>query len=211
MFVRSTMKPVYQCHVAMPNQSLKEVLKKLDKEDIQAMPVVDEKNHFLGMISGQTIYQAAFYSKQNQEDYLLQTIVRDIMTHDNLYILKDEIFEKTLTTFKDYPILAVVDDYNKFLGIVTRYDVLEQFESVFGMKKSGVRIAFTSEESAGRFARLSDILQHLHANIISITTFDETDKLARRIVLKVDENVQSEKLRRKLEKAGFRVLDVKKF
>ncbi|CQR46715.1 inosine 5'-monophosphate dehydrogenase [Paraliobacillus sp. PM-2] len=208
MFVRSTMKSIYQCHVATPSQSLKKTLAKLNEKDIQAMPVVDEAGKFLGMISAQTIYKSTFLTGQQQEDFLSNTEVSEIMTHADLFILNNEVFEKTLTTFKDYPILAVVDDNKKFLGIVTRYDVLEQFESVFGMNKSGVRIAFTSEESSGRFAKLADILQHLHANIISITTFDETDKLARRIVLKVDEDVRTDKLKNKLEKAGFRVLDI---
>ncbi|GAA5415394.1 hypothetical protein Pryu01_00418 [Paraliobacillus ryukyuensis] len=209
MFVRSTMKPSYKCSVASPDQPVKEVLEKLDKKDIQAMPVVDENQKFLGMISVQTIYKANFHAKQDQETFLNQVKVKEVMTHENLYINKNDVFEETLTTFKDYPILAVVGEEKKFLGIVTRYDVIEQFESVFGMKRSGIRIAFTSEESAGRFARLTEILQSLHANIISVITFDETDKLARRIVLKVDQDVKIEKLKHRLEKAGFRVLDVK--
>ncbi|MFB1050470.1 CBS domain-containing protein [Paraliobacillus sp. JSM ZJ581] len=211
MFVRSTMKPIYQCHVALPDYSLKDALSKLEEKEIHAMPVIDKKETFLGMISAQTIYKASFHTDKKQESFLNNTKVSDIMTHPNLYILEDEVFEKTLTTFKGYPILAVVNEKKKFLGIVTRFDVLEQFESVFGMNKSGVRIAFTSEESSGRFAKLADILRHLHANIISITTFDETDKLARRIVLKVDKNVKTEKLEVKLEKAGFRVLDITNF
>lgn len=208
MFVKSTMKPNYQCYSAKPEDSLESVLEQLEKRDIEAMPVV-EGELFVGMISKQTIYQAFFASNKEKEVFLKNRTAGDIKTNDELYINKDEVFEKTLTTFKGFPILAVAEKNRKFLGIVTRYDVIEQFESAFGTKKKGVRIAFTSEESAGRLSRFADIIKHFHSNVISLTTFDETDKLARRIVLKIDKSDHVEKLAKRLEKSGFRVLDIK--
>lgn len=209
MFVRSAMKPSHQCFTVSPNESVKTALNLMNSNSIQAMPVVDENKIFKGMISKHDVYQAFFQENLDRTEFLEVKVVADILTQHNLYISEDEVFENTLTTFKGFPILAVVNERKKFLGIISRFDVIEQFESVFGMKKTGVRIAFTSEESAGRFARLADILKQLHANIISITTFDETDKLARRIVLKVNEDVDTSKLKIKLERAGFRVLDIK--
>ncbi|WP_117169335.1 CBS domain-containing protein [Paraliobacillus sediminis] len=209
MFVRSAMKSIHQCFTVSPNESVKTALNLMNNNSIQAMPVVDEDKIFKGMISKQDIYQAFFQEDLERTEFLESKIVADILTQHDLYISEDEVFENTLTTFKGFPILAVVNEQKKFLGIISRFDVIEQFESVFGMKKPGVRIAFTSEESSGRFARLADILKQLHANIISITTFDETDKLARRIVLKVNEDVDANKLKSKLERAGFRVLDIK--
>ncbi|SEA60532.1 hypothetical protein SAMN05421743_10680 [Thalassobacillus cyri] len=111
--------------------------------------------------------------------------------------------------FTGYSVIAVAGEDKKFLGLVTRADVLEQFESAFGVKRKGIRIAFTSEESEGRIERLGDILRQYHENVISLATFDETDKLARRIVLKVDPNDNIAKFTKKLEKTGFRVLDIK--
>ncbi|GGM22684.1 hypothetical protein GCM10011351_05660 [Paraliobacillus quinghaiensis] len=210
MFVRSTMKPVYQCFVASTEQTVKKALELMNEKDIQAMPVINKQGIFCGMVSKQGIYKASFYEDKEQSKFLEDTTVKEIMTHEDLYITEDDVFENTLKSFKAFPILAVVNQDKKFIGIVSRFDVIEQFESTFGKKKTGLRISFTSEESSGRFARLADIMKHLHVNIISITTFDETDKLARRIVLKVDEGVNVDKLKRKLERAGFRVLDIKK-
>ncbi|MRH42373.1 CBS domain-containing protein [Aquibacillus halophilus] len=208
MFVRSIMIPSYKCFVATPQDSIGTVLSIMDKEDIQAMPVVNE-GYFKGMVSKQTIYRAFFHSNRTKEDFLANQKIEEIVSNRDLYINEEEVFEKTFTAFKGFPILAVANESKKFLGMITRYDVLEQFESAFGTKKKGIRVAFTSEESSGRFSRLSDIIKQLHVNIISIATFDETDKLARRIVIKVDESANVEKLARKLENSGFRVLDIK--
>ncbi|WP_407268724.1 CBS domain-containing protein [Radiobacillus sp. PE A8.2] len=207
MFVKSTMMPHYQCKTAAPNESLEIALAKLEEHDFQAMPVV-EGELFRGMISKQIIYRSFYYSNMNKDEFLSSNTVSDVMTNDELYIGQDDVFEKTFTSFKDFPIVAVVGENRKFIGIVTRYDVLEQFESAFGTRKKGVRIAFTSIESTGRFARLADIIKQIQGNIISITTFDETDNLTRRIVLKIDHVDNKEKLANKLEKSGFRVLDI---
>ncbi len=208
MFVKSILKPSHQCIIAKEKDTLKATINQLETRDIEAMPVVED-NIFKGMISKQDIYKAYFQSGQTRDEFLSATLVGDIASHGDLYIDEQAVFENTLTTFKGYPILAVVGPEKQFLGIVTRFDMIEQFESAFGMKKPGVRIAFTSEESTGRLSRLADIIKQNHANVISVTTFDETDKLARRIVLKVEKNDNIDKLSTKLEKSGFRVLDIK--
>ncbi|UFT97650.1 CBS domain-containing protein [Radiobacillus kanasensis] len=208
MFVKSTMLPSHKCLIAVPNDSLAPVLQQLEEKDIEAMPVVNGEQ-FVGMISKQIIYKSFYYSDISKHDFLHNTTVQNVMTGESLSLKEDDVFEHTLSAFKGFPILAVVDEHSKFLGIVTRFDVIEAFESAFGVKKRGVRIAFTSEESTGRLSRLADLLKQFHTNVISVATFDETDKLARRIVIKIDESNHLDKLVQKLEKSGFRVLDVK--
>ncbi|WP_243646749.1 CBS domain-containing protein [Melghiribacillus thermohalophilus] len=203
------MKPVHQCIKAQSTDSLNDVLRRLKDHDITGVPVLDGKK-FSGMISEQMIYKAYFeHSGRGKDEFLQYTKAKDILDHKDLFIKDDEVFEKTLTSFKGFPILAVIDDQHYLKGIVTRSDVLEQFESAFGLHKKGVRIAFTSTESEGRIARMAELLKHYHENVISIATFDETDKLARRIVLKIDKKDNVDQFIKRLEKAGFRILSVK--
>ncbi|MYL32714.1 CBS domain-containing protein [Pontibacillus yanchengensis] len=208
MFVKGIMKPAHRCFTAGLDTPLNDVLHTLNQHDIQGMPVVD-KGIFQGMISRQVIYKTFFESSMEKEVFLNEKKVGDIVSYQGYYVTEDDVFEQTLTTFKGFPIIAVVKENKQFLGIVSRYDVIEQFESAFGMNRSGVRIAFTSEESEGRIARLAEIVKQYHENVISLATFDETDKLARRIVLKIEKTPNIEKFVRKLERSGFRVLDVK--
>ena len=78
----------------------------------------------------------------------------------------------------------------------------------FGVNRPGVRIAFTSVETEGRIARLSEIAHQFHEHIISLVTFDETDKLVRRIVMKVEKKNNIDKFTKKLEEHGFRILSI---
>lgn len=207
MFVKSIMIPSYHSFTVDFNDSVGATLQKLEEHSIDGVPVIQD-GKYVGMLTRFHVYKCFFETPMDKETYLSQTKAGEIATYKDVYLEGEEIFEKTLVMLKDMPILAVVDRELKYLGVVTRSDVLEQFESAFGLHRPGVRIAFTSVETEGRIARLAEIAKHYHEKIISLTTFDETDKLVRRIVMKVEKNSNMDKFVSKLESAGFRVLDI---
>ncbi|WP_409301432.1 CBS domain-containing protein [Peribacillus sp. SCS-155] len=207
MFVKSIMIPKYSCFTVQKEDSLATALSKLEKHQVDGLPVLDGEK-YAGVVTRYGIYKHFFDTAADRDEYLQSTRASDIATHQDDVLVGDEIFEKTLINLKDFPILAVVDDDGKFLGIVSRSDVVETFQSAFGVNRPGVRIAFTSVETEGRIARLSEIAHHYHEHIISLVTFDETDKLVRRIVMKVEKKPNLDKFLKKLENAGFRILSL---
>ncbi len=207
MFVKSVMKDRDKCYTAHRGDSLEEALAKLEKYAIDGLPVLDGEK-FIGVLTRYQLYKHYFEGSQSKNDYLKKVKVEEIM-REGLKVDKEEVFEKTLILLKDAPLVAVVADDDTFLGIVTRSDGLFQFESAFGVNTPGVRIAITSVETEGRIKRLADIARQFHENIISLATFDETDKLVRRIVLKVGKKDNLDGFIKKLEQSGFRILDIK--
>ncbi|KAB2338350.1 CBS domain-containing protein [Cytobacillus depressus] len=207
MFVKSILIPRFSSYTIDQEASIQSALETLEKHLIDGLPVLDG-DHYVGLITRYTIYETFFTAGKSKEEYLQNTKVKDIATHKEKYLKGNEIFEKTLLNLKDFPLLAVLDEKQKFLGIVTRFDVLAQFQSAFGMNKPGVRIALTSSEIEGRLAKLAEIAHQFHEHIISIVTFDETDKLVRRIVMKVEKKNNIKKFIQKLEDSGFRILKV---
>jgi CBS domain-containing protein len=207
MFVKSIMLPKHYCVTIQEDESIKSALAKLEEKSIDGIPVLNGER-YVGIITRFGIYESYFQSNKTKEDYLETTFVKEITKNQDKYLEGNEIFERTLVDLKDFPLLAVVGANRKFLGIVTRFDVIEQFQSAFGMNRPGVRIAFTSVETEGRIARLAEIAHHFHEHIISLVTFDETDKLVRRIVMKVERKDNIDKFTRKLEESGFRILTI---
>jgi CBS-domain-containing membrane protein len=205
VFVKSVMIPKSSVYTLQFNEPLKAALEKLEAHRIDGLPVLNH-DQYEGILTRYRIYEVFFVSGMEKEDYLSNIRAADICTHKDVFLRGDEIFEKTLLMLKDFPLLAVVNGKRTFQGVVTRYDVLEQFQSAFGMKKRGVSIAFTSVEVEGRIARLSEIAKQFHEHIISLVTFDETDKLVRRIVMKVEKKDNIDKFIKNLEDSGFRIL-----
>lgn len=207
MFVKSHMIPLRKTYFVKEDENVKRALDLLEKHDLDGIPVVSNKV-FKGIVTRHSIYESFFQSQLSREQFLIQTKTGDIARYRNQTINEDEIFERTLLMVKDMPVVAVADKHNHLLGVVTRYDVIEQFKSAFGMKKPGVRISFASVETEGRIARLSEITKQFHENIISLTTFDETDQLVRRMVMKVEKSNNLDKYVEKLSQSGFRVLSI---
>ena len=207
MFVKSIMIPKYKCVVVQQDETLRSVLAKLDENEIDGVPVLGG-DKYAGVVSRHKIYQEFFNTATDREEFLQNKSAKDVVMLEDHFLHGSEMFETTLVKLKDIPLLAVVDENGKFQGAVTRSDVLDQFQSAFGVHREGVRIAFTSVETEGRIARLADIAHQFHEHIISLVTFDETDKLVRRIVMKIEKKDNIDKFIKKLEDSGFRILDI---
>ena len=206
MFAKSVMIPKEKCITIQSSESLQTALDVLEKNQIDALPVL-ENGVYKGILNRYISYRAFYFSGLSKEEFLTTTSLMDVVIREEVYLSIDDIFENSLVQLNDFPIIAVVEE-TKFLGIVTRYDTMEQFRGAFGMDKPGVRISFTSVETEGRIARVGDIIQKFHESVISLVTFDETDKLLRRIVLKIEKRDNLQKFLKELDKSGFRVLDI---
>ena len=207
MFVKNIMIPKHECFTAQENTTLKEALDSLEKNQIDGLPILNGEK-YAGVVTRYNIYESYFQSDKQKDVYLTSTFVKDIATHQDKFLEGGELFERTLLDLKDFPLLAVVDANRNFLGVITRSDVISSFESAFGVNRPGVRIAFTSVETEGRIARLSEIAHQFHEHIISLVTFDETDKLVRRIVMKIEKKNNIDRFTKKLEEHGFRILSI---
>ena len=207
MFVKNIMIPKHESFTVQAEVTLEDALKLLETHKIDGLPVL-QGDKYIGVATRYNIYESYFLSNQQKEEYLISTLVKDVVTHQDKFLLGGELFERTLLDLKDFPLLAVVDANKNFLGIVTRADVISSFESAFGVNRPGVRIAFTSVETEGRIARLSEIAHQFHEHIISLVTFDETDKLVRRIVMKIEKKNNIDRFTKKLEEHGFRILSI---
>lgn len=206
MFVKSALVKKERCFTVKPEDTMEKGLELLEQHSIDALPVVDG-DQFKGIFTWYHAYRAFFYSDAQKDEFVRSTKVKDIMVNQDVYLNIDDVYEKALVELRDFPIIAVVDE-EKFLGIVTRFDVVNQLQSAFGMNQSGVRITVTSVESEGRIGRLGEIIEKHKESVVSLVTFDETDKMVRRIVLKVKKKNNIDKFTKELEKSGFRILDI---
>ncbi len=206
MFAKSVMIPKEKCISIQSTESVQTALEVLEKNSIDALPVLD-KGVYKGILNRYIAYRAFYFSGLSKEEFLTTTSLLDVVTREDIYLSIDDVFENSLIQLNNFPIIAVVEE-GKFLGLVTRFDTMEQFRGAFGMDKPGIRISFTSVETEGRIARVGDIIQKFHESVISLVTFDETDKLLRRIVLKIEKRDNVQKFLKELDKSGFRVLDI---
>ncbi|WP_349769299.1 CBS domain-containing protein [Bacillus sp. NTK071] len=209
MYVRSAMKTIRETVYVNDDTKLSETLQLLKEREIDGVPVI-KGNKYVGIVTFNRIYKAYFKSDvTDKEKFLNETSAGDIAYQKDVTVDQEAVFETTLLLAKNAPLIAVVDDNQNFIGIITRSDILDQFQSAFGMRKPGIRIAFASSETEGRIARLAKIAKKFHENIISLSTFDESNQNVRRIVMKIEKSENLDQFIAKLEQNGFKVLDIK--
>lgn len=209
MYLTNIMIPKEKCYIANPKDTVESALDKLEHHGIDGLPVV-QNGKYIGMVTRYNIFRHYFFKKENvsRDEFVEGALIEEILTLDLYSLNENLVVEESLLNLQDFPIIAVTNDENDFLGVVTRYDVMEQFKSAFGMKQKGVRIALTSVEAEGRIKRLSSIIAKYKLNTISFVTFDETDKMYRRMIIKVAPSSNIKKFIKYLSKNGFKVLDV---
>lgn len=210
MFVKSLIIPKHKVHSVRKGTTVGEALDILESKQVDGLPVLDG-DHYLGLVTKWLIFEAGFNSELKNKTFLETVHVEEIAIKPNNTINEKAVFEETVIKVKDVPFVPVLDPSNKFVGIVTRYDLIEEFQSAFGMKRKGIRISFSSVETEGRLAKLAKLTSDFHLNIISLATFDETDRLVRRIVIKIEPTKDLDKYLDRLEKNGFTILDVQHF
>ncbi|MGI2327083.1 CBS domain-containing protein [Planococcus sp. YIM B11945] len=206
MFVKSAMVKKEKCYIVKMDDSVQVGLDLLEKHTLDALPVADG-TEYKGIFTWYHAYRAFFHSGKSKEEFVSSTKISDVVVNQDVFLGINDVYEKALVELSDFPIIAVVED-GEFLGIVTRFDVVNQLQSAFGIHKPGYRITFTSVESEGRIGRLGEIIEKYKESVVSLVTFDETDKIVRRIVLKIQKKDNIERFVKELEKSGFRVLDV---
>ncbi|WP_085992887.1 CBS domain-containing protein [Oceanobacillus senegalensis] len=125
-----------------PSNTVKELLTILNTNQIGGVPVVDEKNHLVGIVSdGDVLRYLApkpvgiaglvyIIEDGDMEEVLkekLDTPVREIMTKRNIqFVTPDEEFEKTIRLLSRHRFkkLPVVNRVGRVIGVLSRGDII---------------------------------------------------------------------------------------
>lgn len=165
----------------------------MKEKRVGRLPVVDEKNHVVGMVSDRDIKDAS-PSKATTLDthelyYLLSEMkVKDIMTRNPVCVKKNDSVERTaiLMTQGRFGGVPVVDDDNTLCGIITDNDIFKLLISITGIKIGGIQLAFDVPSERNTLRPILDALRELEAGVVSVLTSQETqDAEKRRIYIRL--------------------------
>lgn len=114
-------------HVQMGN-SAEHALLVLTKTGYSAIPVLDSKYRFRGLINAQRITDAILGMDHIEYERLPDIRVEEIMETELPLVKQSERFQKALDLLINQNFLCVVDDEGMFIGILTRRIVLKQLK-----------------------------------------------------------------------------------
>jgi predicted transcriptional regulator len=114
-------------HVQLGN-SAEHALLVLTKTGYSAVPVLDLKYRFCGLINAQRITESILGMNHIEYERLPEIRVEEIMQTDFPLIKINDRFQRALDLLINQNFLCVVDDDGMFMGILTRRVILKQLK-----------------------------------------------------------------------------------
>lgn len=116
-------------HVQIGN-SAEHALLVLTKTGYSAIPVLDSKYRFQGLVNAQMITDAILGMNHIEYERLPEIRVEEVMDKEVPLIHIGERFQKALDLVINHNFICVVDDEGMFMGILTRRVVLKHLKKL---------------------------------------------------------------------------------
>ena len=205
MFVNNLMLLKEKLITVTPKSTIGKALEIMDENNLLSIPVVDG-DEFYGLISKERIY-ANYYEKCLDRKCLLSDFLVENIMRTEVPIINSKQQAEEAAHFletRSVSFVAVVDDYDKFVGIVTHHAIFHEFTELFGLNK-GKRLAVTAFDIHGQISKLTKIITENKGDIISFVVIDPKSVTeVKEIVVRLETD-NFEDIVAKVKAAGFKV------
>ena len=122
------LRPKSEVAYVYEDNSLRQGLEKMRRHGYTAVPVIDREGGYVGTVSeGDFLWHMIDYGDadiRKQEAYQIKNILRKDW---NMPVKIDETMDELLLRVMDQNSVPVVDDRMRFMGIITRKDIIKYY------------------------------------------------------------------------------------
>ncbi len=195
-----------------------EVRQLMTQHKIRHVPVVDENDRLIGIVTDRDIRSALplemlKFPERCQElcqqlASITQIKVADIMTADPVTIGPHDTIEDALLMFQRHKVGAfpVVDAQARLTGIISVRDLLRAFTNVLGIGQPGTLLCILVEEKVGQLKRIVDAITEEGISFGSVLVARYWDENKRAVFPYLLTNNVA-RIKRKLKDMGYELLD----
>ncbi|PEW79082.1 hypothetical protein CN424_13925 [Bacillus cereus] len=196
--------PKQQVTFCKISDSGEEALHIMNETGFRAIPVLaEDEKKFMGII-----YKVDLLEKKCESG--LEKLSTEHMLEDSsACIFEKDSFFRAFYVIRRLPFLAVLNDYNEFVGILTHSNIFDVIEDSFGMRTGGYILTIATQDCKGTIKELGTLLKAF--DIGGLFTLDNGDQYIRRVIVNIADELNEKRLKQlieKIEKKGFRVSHV---
>jgi acetoin utilization protein AcuB len=191
-----------------------EAQEKMADKGIRHLPIVDDDNRLIGIVTDRDIRSALPYSlikekgSAEERQKLANLKVKDIMTQNPqtiplTYTIQDALL---LIQKKKVGAFPVVDEDGKLQGILSVRDLLRAFINVLGIGEPGTLLGIEVEEKVGQLKKIVDAIteENISFGSVLVARTWEDGKRAVFTYLLTNNVV---KVKKKLTGLGYKLID----
>ncbi|GGD17209.1 acetoin utilization AcuB family protein [Pontibacillus salipaludis] len=155
------------------DETIETALKLLNDHHIRHIPIVDEHNHVIGIVSDRDVRDASpsvFQIEQDKE--ALQNKLESIMSSPVITAHPLDFVEEIASIFYEHEIACVpVTKANKLVGIITEKDMLYTMIQLTGVNVQSSQIEIKVIDKPGIFPEVTAVLGRRKTNITSVLIY----------------------------------------
>ena len=166
MLIKSLVKKKDYLTTINEKATLEEALKVLEESGFRCVPILDDT----GTIFRGNIYKMHIYRHKSQGGdmslpvtYLLKNATKTIKVNSPFF--------KVFFNIKDLPYISVLDEDNKFYGILTHTRLLRMLSSAWNIDSGSYVLTVLSDNGQGNLVKMSKIISK-YSNMASVMTLD---------------------------------------
>lgn len=206
MLIKSLCIPKKKLTTVSETVTLQEAIDILENSGFRCVPILDET----GTIFRGNIYKMHIYRhKANGGDMNLP--VTHLLKNATKFISINASFFNVFFSIKELPYISVLDDDNRFYGILTHSSLLNMLQQSWNVNTGSYVLTIASTGQKGDLANMTKIISR-YCSISSCITLDvEQDELVRRTMITLESGITKDivkQLSSSLSKRGFRVIEV---
>jgi len=197
-----------------PEETIFAAGEKMKDHQIRHLPVVDEQNRLVGIVTDRDIRSAMpsillqDYDSREERNKLAQIKVKDVMTKKVVTVRPSHTIEDVLllVQFTRVGALPVVDDEGHVKGVIGVRDLIRTFINVLGIEEPGTLLCVLVEDKFGTMKRIVDAITEEGISFGSILVARYWEKGKRAVFpYLLTQNVS--RVKKKLKGLGFTLLD----
>ena len=155
-----------------PNATITEALTLLHKHRIRHIPIVDENEYVIGIVSDRDVRDASPSTFDKSDEKVLQNDIQTIMSHPVITVHPLDFVEEVAGIFYDeeFACVPVVSNY-KLVGIVTEKDMLYTLIHITGTNVQSSHIEVKVPHKPGILPEVASVFGKRKINITSILVY----------------------------------------
>ncbi|WP_210618638.1 CBS and ACT domain-containing protein [Mammaliicoccus lentus] len=196
------------CTTIQGNQSIENALELMTQKEIRHLPIVNEKEELLGIISDKDI-KMALPSILSDEDpnNSLSLSVSKIMRRNVIRCHPLDFVEDIALDFYEMAIGAIpVLRDNKVIGIVTQKDMLNTFLELTGVTIPGSIIEVYIDDKIGALHDITAIFKEQNIDILNVLAYADQENVKKRYLMLRVKSMNPEKIYKLLEEKNYHVI-----
>ncbi|QCR32712.1 cyclic di-AMP binding protein CbpA [Lysinibacillus sp. SGAir0095] len=190
------------------SDSTTQVLSKLKESGYRCIPILDNNGQkFVGNAYKVSILEHML--DHEKEEVSIQELARD----QDGTIYEESSFFESFFSIKRLPYLAVLDEEQNFVGILTHSKVFELLEEAWGYKTGSCALTIALPDTEGILAKVLTLVKK-KTSVHSVFTIDDDNWYLRRVILTLGKDAHQttiKEIEELLHKVGARLIDVEVF